>query len=185
MKFRIILYLVFLLPFISCSKQNSDSNKEGESIYFSISQFLDDQWDLLNGQPYTLRKKIVINGNVDTGVQHLDSVFFSHIREIFDKSDISNPKFESKYNVEHIQESMFHTLNFTAQDEDLYTQLLVVNMDYENNRVLNIYIETKQETLFHDKITKLTYAPLRFIQIIEKEKSFLSSPKNIEINYVF
>lgn len=158
--------------------------QEGDAN-FSVSQFLEDQYTMYEGQPYLLKKSISINGEVDTGYQQLDSAFFFHIKSIFDKTDISELKYLSEYDYLYTEEEYYHSLIYTAKDEDLFTQMLVVNLSYNTNRILHVYIETKKDNLFHTKTQKLTFAPQKFIQIIEYEKSFLSSPKNIKLDYAF
>lgn len=185
-----LLYMLFLIPFIgmvSCGNGGSklpEGYKEGDAN-FSVSQFFDDHWSLIEGQPYLLKKSVEINGEIDTGYQQLDSTFFYHIKGLFDKTDISEPKYLVEYDYLYAEEDYYHSLIYTAKDEDLFTQLLVVNLSLTSNRIIHIYVETKKDNLFHTKTQKMTYAPFKYIQIIEYEKSFLSSPKNIKLDYAF
>jgi len=182
-----VCVLAFLSILTACGESNvtlPEGYQEGDQN-FSVSQFMEDQWQFYEGQPFLLRKKITINDQTDTGYQDLDSAFFFKIKDLLDKSDISELKYLSQYKYEVIEEKPYFSLVYTALDEDLFTQLLVVNLSYENNKILHVYVETKKENLFHTKTQKITFAPLKFIQVIEYEKSFLSSPKYIQMDYVF
>jgi len=60
-----------------------------------------------------------------------------------------------------------------------------ISADATNNRVRSIYIETQKSGKWSSKSQKLFYMPLKVISVQEFEKSFLSSPKELRIEYRF
>ena len=185
------LNLAFLICFIflaftNCKTKTEPVDKDAAG-YFSIKQFLDDQWNNRRGIPYTLTKISTLNGKTDSSYIALDSVLWRNIRSKFDATDISDPKFLSQYDYNsYEEESMdFTTLHYQAKDKKLFTQVMNVDIDNFNNRVRSIYIETIKENAIYKKTEKLLYVPDDLIQIQEFEKSVVSPEKNMKISFRF
>lgn len=94
-----VCILAFLSILTACGESKvtlPEGYQEGNQN-FSVSQFMEDQWQFYEGQPFLLRKKITINDQTDTDYQDLDSAFFFKIKDLLDKSDISELKYLSQY----------------------------------------------------------------------------------------
>lgn len=184
---RIILPLITaLLLLSSCQKKLPQGYEPGDE-YFSIQNFLDDQWKLKGGQPFVLERKIILNGQSDSSLVPLDSALWTNVRAIFDKTDISDPKYLSRYAFTLLEDkaTAVTTLLYQAKEKKLFTRKVMVGMDSYTHKLKSVYIETESNNWIHTKTQKLSYITNRSIQIIEFEKSIASPKKELLLRYSF
>jgi hypothetical protein len=158
-----------------------------EELYFSVKDFLDDQWKNRAHQPYTLTRIISLNDLSDTAFITWDSTFFNTIRAPFDAADIGKQEFLGKYNFSIAEDNISGAYNLTyeAKLPELTTRKLMITMDSYNQRLTGLYIETVEDNRLHYRSQKLLYLPDRSIQIQEFEKTDVSGAKNLRITYKF
>lgn len=179
--------LCFLIFSLASCKNKPEVVDEDAATYFSIKQFLDDQWKNREGIPYSLTKISTMNGITDSAYIGLDSVVWKNIRAKFDPTDISDTKFLDQYDISSFEEESmdFTTLRYEAKTKKQFTQIMNIDIDNFNNRVRSIYIETLKENSIYKKTEKLLYIPDDLIQIQEFEKSVVSPEKNTKISFRF
>ena len=184
--FNIIVLLSILTITFSCREKLKEEDPD-VATYFSIKQFLDDQWKNREGIPYTLNKISTFNGLSDSSFIGLDSVVWKQIREKFDATDISEPKYLDQYEYSNYEEDALDVtvLHYEAKDKGLFTRKMDVSVDVFNNRVRTIYIETLKKNAIYTKSQKLLYVPDQIIQIQEFEKSIVSPVKEMKVVYIF
>lgn len=180
------LFCFLILSLVSC-KNKTIAIDEDAATYFSIKQFLDDQWENRKDIPFTLTKIATMNGETDSSYIGLDSVLWENIRAKFDPTDISEPKFLNQYEISSFEEETmdYTTLRYQAKTKKQFTQVLNIDIDNFNNRVRAIYIETLKENAIYKKTEKLLYIPDDLIQIQEFEKSVVSPEKNMKLSFRF
>lgn len=156
-------------------------------LYFSVKDFLDDQWKNRENQPYTLTRIITLNDRSDTAFVSWDSTFFTTIRAPFDAADIGKREFLGKYDFSVTEDNISGAYNLTydANNPELTTRKLIIAMDRYNQRVRSVYIETTEDNRLHYRSQKLLYIPDRTIQIQEFEKTDVSGAKNLRVTYKF
>lgn len=187
----IYLLLLSLGLFSGCKyikeKTRLPENKDNEETYFSIKQFLDDQWNLLHDQPILLLRVAEFNGKKDSAYVELDSTVWRNIRKQFDPADISNPRFLGQYDFSYFEENRLNmiTLNYTSKNKKLFTKTIDIEMDNHTQRVRSIYIETSRNNRTYMKSQKLTYFPRNLIRIQTFEKSVISKSEELSISYYF
>lgn len=184
--YRFLLLLgVFSILFSACKNKRNPAKPEDPETYFSVQQFLDDQWATRHGQPVSLLRIISFNGMTDSSFVNLDSTLWSTIRAKFDEADIGNPKFLEQYtfNLFEDKDLQLINLNYEAKLPDLFTRKMYVGVDAFNNRVRSVYIETNKQNKVYRRSQKLYYAPDRVIQIQEFEKSLTMPEKDLKVEY--
>lgn len=176
---------LFLIHF-SCNtkKENDSEEKEG---YFSVSQFLDDQWKNREGIPYLLLKVTNFNGIIDSSYVGLDSIIWKEIRQPFDAADISDPEWIGRYHFSHYDEDVLNLAMFSyeAASDKLWVQKTDIGYDQTNNRIKTIYIETQKKNFVNLEKQKLLYIPDETIQIQTYQKTLISKAKDLKITYYF
>lgn len=181
----LLLVGIFSVLFFACKSKNDPVNPEDQETYFSVRQFLDDQWATRHGQPVILLRITVFNGTTDTSFVSLDSTLWSTIRMKFDQADIGDPKFLDQYrfNLFEDKDLQLINLNYEAKSGDLFTRKMNIGVDAFNNRVRTVYIETNKHNKVYQRSQKLYYAPDRIIQIQEYEKSATMPEKSLKVEY--
>lgn len=186
-----ILFSLFLgLIFSSCQfleKQPVLEQKNTDEGYYSISGFLDDQWNIIGGQPYVLLRVASFNGQIDSSYVHLDSTLWKNIRKQFDPSDISSSRFLNQYTFSMYKEDALNLiyLNYEANLPSLFTRKLNVGVDNLNHKIRTVFIETRSGNRTYEKAQKLTYIPHKLIRIQSFEKSVVSKPEELMVSYYF
>jgi len=182
----IIFLLIIVLSFTNCKSKVTPKDPNVET-YFSIKQFLDDQWENRKGIPYTLLKISTFNGKMDSSIVGLDSILWQGIRTKFDPADISSTEFLGQYDFNSFEEKEMDltTLHYQAKNKDLFMQVMNIDIDDFTNRIRSVYIETSKENAIYKKTEKLLFVPDNLIQIQEFEKSMVSPAKNMKISYRF
>lgn len=176
-----------LLFFVaSCGKKPVKRERVGPEN-FSVTQFLDDHWEILNGQPFMVSRTETINDNFDSTYVELTQEHWDKIRAYFDATDISDTSFAEKYNFDLSKdiENGIMSLTFTAKSEDEFTQKLIVVADAFNQKVKSLYIETLEDGFLKYSSQKLSFVPFKNISIQQFDKSLFSSEIESKLVYKF
>ena len=184
------LSAMLLFTVVSCKPstpavKNDITNSGG--TYFSIKQFIQDQWSLYHGQPFGLRKIVYLNGRVDSTMVSAYDLDWAPIFRVFIESDISDRKFLGKYDFSSFPDDATETNNFfyEAKDDKLYTRKLQISADNVSSKVRSIYIETQKKGKWSSRTQKLFYMPVKIISIQEYEKSGPGTARELRIEYRF
>jgi hypothetical protein len=189
-KFSAILIGLLVVAFCGCKKKKAvkDEQNNSQGHYFSISQFALDEWNTFAGEPFVIVKTVRINdGKTDSSYTNSDTINWAPIIHTFLETDISNPKFDGKYKVSHFEDNNDGTFNlfYETEDEDLFTQKLLITVDQFTRKVQGIYVETIKNTAWSEQIQKLYYSPLKTIQIITDDRPRLGKKKLSVVQYDF
>jgi hypothetical protein len=183
------IFCLGIMLFTSCKSESPAdqpiSNAGG--TYFSIKQFIKDQWDTYHGQPYTVVKIVKFNGKVDSTTTGAFSVNWADIFDVFFQSDISDKKFLGQYDFSTFEDATTMTRNFyyEAKNNKLYTRKLQIMADSYNNKVKSVYIETEKSDESGTRTQKLFYRPVKSITIQEYSGSLSGPKKELIIEYRF
>lgn len=181
-----LLALVIIIA--SCKPKEPEVVPDAsKGTYFSIKQFIKDQWDTHHGQPYGLTRVVTLNGDRDSTMTTAYDMAWGPLFKMFFDTDISDPKYLGQYDFSMFEDGTTFTLNYyyEAKDPKLFTRKLHIITDATNNRVRSIYIETQKDGKWGGKSQKLFYMPLKVISIQEFEKSLVGSAKELRIEYRF
>jgi hypothetical protein len=180
--------LLALITIASCKpKESKPIPDASKGTYFSIKQFVKDQWDIHNGQPYGLTRVVTLNGEQDSTMTTAYEMAWGPLFKMFFDTDISDPKYLGQYDFSMFEDDATYTMNYyyEAKDPKLFTRKLHISTDATNNKVRSIYIETQKNGKWSDKSQKLFYMPLKVISVQEFEKSLIGSGKELRIEYRF
>jgi hypothetical protein len=186
-----LIFISFIGLFSSACKKKKEATDEFADVkgnYFSINQFIVDQWNNFPGPTCVLYRNVRVNDKTtDSSYVTTDKLDWTPIFKTFAASDISDRKFLGKYKFTQFDDPQDETHNFfyQANDEDLFTQKLLITLDMYNMKVRGIYIETYKKTATNESTEKLYYAPLKTIQIQTDEKPVFGSRKHTVANYDF
>ena len=176
--------LFFIMP--SCKKKEVVTDvpvSDTTQTYFSVRQFLQDQLQTYWGQPYSLHRIATVNGKVDSSMVNFSNMEWAPIYKAFLDADIGFIKYLGHYKFSRFETDQTGnvTLSYDATEEKLFTRTLQLQVDPTNDRILNIYIQTRKDS----KSQKLLYIPLKVIQIQEDDASWTGSKQNIRLEYRF
>ena len=182
--------LLVLLAMASCKKKEKAAvdTTDIKGNYFSIKQFALDEWNTFSGEPFLIEKSVRINnGKPDSSMTNSDTISWAPIFKAFFDADISDRKFIGKYTFTQFDDREDETHNFfyQANDEDLFTQKLLITIDDVSSKVKGIYVETYKMTFMNTTVQKLYYSPMKTIQIQNDEKPMLGSKKFTVTEYTF
>ncbi len=184
-KYLLLLCSFASLTFSACKKE--EEPYDPDKSYFSVKQFVADQYELYKGQPYMFEKTTIVNGKKDSSLVGYDKVDWNTVFKIFCDADISDNKFFERYDFNQFDDNILEAsvLTYTAKEPDLFVKKFTINYDNVSRKISMIYIETADNGRFHAKEQKLSYYVKDKIVIQESEKSFLSDPKEVVITYKF
>ncbi|MCB0699919.1 MAG: hypothetical protein H6551_10865 [Chitinophagales bacterium] len=182
-----LLFVVLCFGVLSCSKKTETVNVDTQGTYFSIIDFTKDQWDTYKGNAFPMRKKVSLNGEIDSTYTTALDVDWASVLKVFFETDISDPKFLGKYRFSTFNDNVTMTTSYyyEAEDDALYTKTLQIMVDYYTDKVKSIYIEAQKKTRLGTKDVKLFYVPLDVISIQESEATKTGQKKDLRIEYDF
>ncbi len=189
--YKSLLFVLLSGLFVSGCKKKKNATDEFADVkgnYFSINQFIVDQWNNFPGPTCVLYKNVRVNGKTtDSSYTNTDKLDWTPIFQTFAATDISDRKFLGKYKFNQFDDPQDQTHNFfyQADDDDLFTQKLLITLDMYNMKVRGIYIEAFKKTATKETTEKLYYAPLKTLQIQTDEKPVFGSRKHTVENYDF
>lgn len=175
--------------FTSCKnagKKPETTSADGPG-YFSIKQFIADQWDTYRGQPFGLQKIVYIDGKSDTSFVSAYDMDWGTVFKTFFETDISDPKYIDRYQFSSFPDEATMTQNFfyEAKEDDLFTRKLQISADDVSHKVRSIYIETAKNGQWSKFSQKLFYMPLKIISIQEFEWAKTGPTKELRVEYRF
>jgi len=182
------LIILVAMTGTSCKKKQEVSAADTMSgNYFSVNQFMLDEWNTFAGEPFMISKSVKEGDKIDSSMTNSDTINWAPLVKTFAETDISDRKFLGQYKFSQFDDNADQTHNFfyEALDEDLFTRKLLITIDRFTSRVKGIYIETEEKDLFDDKIQKLYYKPLKTVQIQTDDKPLLGSKKYTVVQYEF
>ncbi|MCD6012261.1 MAG: hypothetical protein K0Q79_2123 [Flavipsychrobacter sp.] len=178
-----------VLLFTACDKKEDKedySNVQGN--YFSINQYILDQWNTFAGEPFVIQKTTWVNGKtMDSSYTNSDTINWARLFAIFSATDISDRKYLGQYSFNQFDDNQDGTHNFfyMAKDHDLFTQKLLLTVDQENMKVKGIYIETYKKSATDECTQKLYYSPMKKIQIQWDDRPVFGGKKHTVQEYEF
>ncbi len=163
------------------------ANDGSKGTYFSINQYIKDQWNTYLGQPYSIIRVRTHNGKTDSTYLNAYNLEWGDILRRFFESDIGKPQYIGHYNFDMFLDNSTGTRNFyyEAKDDTQFTRKLQISAMQENNKIRSIYIETERRSGMKDMIQKLYYAPLSVIQIQEYDALATGDKNQLVVAYYF
>ena len=184
-----MLIALLVVSSLSCKKKSTtDPLANIKGNYFSIRQFALDEWNTFHGEPFIIVKTVRVGkGKPDSSYTNSDTINWTPIFKTFFETDISDRKFLGQYTFTQFDDNTDFTHNFfyKANDEDLFTQKLLITIDQQTNKVIGIYMETLKHSFWDDCTQKLYYNPLKTIQMQSDCKPRFSSKKFTVVQYDF
>ncbi|MBA3830011.1 MAG: hypothetical protein H0X33_13805 [Taibaiella sp.] len=186
MRFRHLIVLLFVVSLSACKKPVPPPESGGDT-YFSLIDFVQDEYKTFHGQPFSFHKIITLNGKTDSAFVKGDNMDWGELLKIFFAADISDSKYLGRYTFNSFEDNTTHTrvLYYEANEEALFTRRLQIVVDPYTDRILSIYIETSKSSMWNSLSQKLFYSPLKVIQVQEYEKSTPGSAKELKMEYRF
>lgn len=188
MYFRLSLLLVLLLP-MSCNKteESEKADIQETGTYFSIIEYVKDQWSTYHGQAFAINKRVYLNGKADSTYTNTLDMDWASVFKTFFNTDIGEKKYIGQYEFSQFRDDATMTNNFyyEAKNDKLYTKKLHIMANYYTDRITSIYIEAEKDTRLGTKTVKLFYVPLDVISIQEEETSRTGEKKDLRIEYDF
>ena len=169
-------------------KETKDEFADIKGNYFSINQFIVDQWNNFDDMPFVIIKSTRVDGKTtDSVITNSDTLNWAQIFNIFSATDISDRKNLGLYNFNQFDDNQDNTHNFfyMAKDNDLFTQKLLITLDQRNMRVKGIYVETYKKTVFDECTQKLYYSPIQNVQIQTDDKPLFGKRKHTVVEWDF
>lgn len=184
----ILLLSGFTLLNSSCKFGRVDDRPlPADSSYFSIKDFVRDQIILNRGQPISLTRISVLNGEKDSSLTNFLTANWAPVFDAFNESDIAARKFIGQYSFSQFDDetSGTHDFVYTANNPKVFTRTLQIHVDPYNNKIKSIYIETAKANFWTNTNKKLLYIPNKIIQIQEAEHYFIGKSKNLLVEFRF
>jgi hypothetical protein len=187
---RTIVYSLLCTLLFACKpeqKHKTATTKKDGATYFSITQFVLDQWNTFHGQPYGMEKVVEIDGKTDSTLLNAYTMDWGPVFKVFFETDISDPKFLDHYRFSMFEDNATTTRNFyyEAIDDDLFTRKLQISADEFSDKIKSVYIETEKKGRSGVVTQKLLYLPMKTISIQEFEWSTGNKPKDMRVVYRF
>ena len=128
---------------------------------------------------------VTTNGKKDSSFVNVENANWVEILGEFTPTDISDRKYLGKYTFSQFDDNFENTHNFlyTANNNELYTQKLLITMDVNTMKVRGVFIETYKKSFWNERIEKLMYIPLRSILIQQYDKPLIGSKKETITKY--
>jgi len=190
LRHSVIFLAALLAAFASCKKKKVATNTDiPQGNYFSINQFMLDEWNTYAGEPFMIKKTTKDGDKVDSSLTNSDVINWGPLLQIFRLTDISDKKFLGQYKFSQFDDKVDETHNFFYEadeaNEDLFTRKLLITIDAYTAKIKGIYIETEKKDLFDDCVQKLYYAPLKTVQIQTEDKPLMGSKTYVVETYDF
>ncbi len=186
------LYSLFFIAliFASCQQKNGEiktKKQDDGRTYFSVKQYIHDQWTIYKDQPFGFNKFVYLNGKMDSSLVNVDQVDWGAIIKPFFDADIGDKKFLGQYTFTAFQDQTTQTVNFyyEAKNDKLFTRKFQIMADDVTAKVRSIYIETERNSRGSHFTQKLFYIPLKVISIQEFDHSTPGPAKELRVEYRF
>ncbi len=161
--------------------------RDTTATLFPMRPFALRQIGLLAGQPYTLRRTTVLNGQRDTAIVGLADMPWGALLRDFLAADIDRARLLDQYRFSQFPDAATSTVQYfyEALNPKLPTRLLTVATDKETKQIVSLYAETASGNFWGRREQKLYYAPLKVIQVQEQATSRLGPDKTSLVEYRF
>lgn len=178
--------LIGLLLLTACSAKQ-DKEYDPDTSYWSMNQFLIDQYNIRKLDAIVIKKTINLNGKVDSSFIPIGDIDWATVYKVFGAADISSPSFYNQYEYKNFDDNFLEmsTLSYTAKDPKLFVQREDVNYDNISGKIDMVYVETNDDGLFRQKQQKLSYYVGKKVIVQEVEKGTFSKEKNLTVTYEF
>lgn len=155
--------------------QTTDSDVEA---FFDLKEYFESQLVQLKDIQH-IEKTVEINGSRET--KTFSKVDFSKELIPFLSTDINRLAWRDKYQVDsvHTGDGALSQLQYTALDEDMKTQKLLI--DFKNKIVDSIYIENRVDGFAIKNIKEMTYTPDGRFSIRSQQKPMVGAAQLIHI----
>ena len=173
--------MALVLFFSSCKERTQiDVLTDVKGNYFSVNQYIIDEWQSHAGEPVAFKKTIKENGKVDSSMTNAELMDWPAVLGPFIATDISDRKYLNKYTFSQFDDELDNTHDFmyVANKSDMFVQKLLLTMDINTMKVRGLYIETYKKTFLGETKQKLLYTPLRTIQVHEITDPLIGAKKD-------
>lgn len=182
-RFAALTMSLFLLATACRQEQKQIPVKPAGPTYFSVQQFILDQFDLFRDQPFVFIKVASMGSSADTSFAAADTMDWASVLQPFANADISDTAMLGKYRYSEFDEPLTqqHILLYEARQPELSTRKLMIAADQETGRIYSIYMDVN---LPGGATERLFYAPLKLIQI-QRFSVHNGRPQNLRVEYFF
>ena len=181
------LLLTVVLP--ACKEETPEERMMRMGIgYFSINQYLYDQFKNYDGRPITILKTIKLKDKEDTVYTNSEKFDWTEVLDVLKETDISDKDLLGHYKYRQYVDDATKTINFyyDAQDDYLLTRQLLIVADEFTYHIRSIYIETIEHSMvFGDKKQFIFYVPLKHLQIQETKAPVFGQKSRKVASYYF
>jgi len=179
-------YLAFfgLLLFFGCQSQNEQTPKDTafDPNYFDLKGYFEEEIDRLQRADAPVRKRVVVNAQSEE--KTLDTLDFEQELEVFVESDINEPDWLDKYQVDStFQNNRLTRLTYQALDEQLRTRRLEIN--FADEQVERIDVLNSGTSRVAGSEQQLTYLPDSGYTITSRQYTILSKDDSLRIEVRF
>jgi hypothetical protein len=185
MRLSLLLPATLCLLLFACKEKQKSATTEQKAApivplkvedttqtYFSIRDYLNEQWNLKKDNPYTLLKIVIANGKRDSAFVPFDSANWFAIMKPFYIADIGDKKYLGWYRFDSFEDEAAEEMHIHY--EAIAPDTIMRKMDIAANRysgmVNLVYMETRQKANNEIITRKMTYKRDDFIQVVESEK---------------
>jgi hypothetical protein len=142
MKNNLLFSIVLVGSIWSCNSTPGELDKNKETAYFPLKEFIEVQALKLDG--HTIRKQVQINGQSEKIESRLTEDELIKELEFFIKADISSASLASSYETQRSEEFLIHQLK---PGENGRIQKIVVK--YQGDKVREISFHAKTENMIY------------------------------------
>lgn len=179
-------YLAFfgLLLFFGCQSQTEQTPQQTafDPNYFDLKGYFEQEIDRLQQANMTVRKRVTINDQSEE--KTLDTLDFEQELEVFVESDINEPDWLDKYQVDSsFQDNQLTKLEYQALDEQLRTRRLEIA--FANDQVKRIDVQKGGKSQVAGSEQRLTYLPDSGYTITSRQYTILSKDDSLRIEVRF
>lgn len=178
--------LVLLAAFLagSCKPAQKQEPKPAvEGTYFSVRQFVRDQFNTYRNQPFVFLKVVQDGQQTDSSYVAADTMDWKPVLDAFSDADIGDTALVGRYKYSEFDEGLTgqHMFLYEAAAPELTTRQLMIGADPFTGRILSIYMDVN---LPKGKTQKLYYATLKLIQI-QQFSGKGDKARNLRVEYFF
>ena len=188
-RFYIAFALLLMVAFPSCKEETTEERMMRMGIgYFSINQYLYDQYKNYDGHPITILKTIKEKDKEDTVYSNSEKFDWKEVLDVLTETDISDKDMLGHYKYRQYMDDAAKTVSFyyDAEDDYLVTRQLLIVADEFTYHIKSIYMETFDHSMiFGDKKQFIFYVPLKYLQIQENKAPVFGAKSRRVISYYF
>ncbi|MBL7706131.1 MAG: hypothetical protein JNM21_11360 [Taibaiella sp.] len=179
-------FIIGMLLLAACNPK-PDKEYDPDTSYWSMNQFLIDQYNVRKLDPVVIKKTVDLNGKIDSAFIPIADIDWATVYKVFGAADISNPSFYNQYEYKNFDDNFLEmsTMTYTAKDPNLFVQRLDINYDNISGKIDVVYAETNDDGLLRQKQQKLSYYVGKKVIVQETEKGIFSKEKNLTVTYEF